>query len=56
MGPSSPTLREEIRLRMLENIVLRRIFGPWERTSQEDGENYIMRIIVICILHQILLG
>jgi hypothetical protein len=34
-------LREEQRLRVFENIVLRRVFGP---KSEEDGswENYIM--------------
>jgi len=42
------TLREERRLRVFENRVLRRIFGP--------GKNYIMRCLMICTAHPILFG
>jgi hypothetical protein len=38
----SLTLREEHRLRVFENRVLKRIFG------QEDGENYIMKSFITC--------
>jgi hypothetical protein len=40
-------VRKEHRLRVFENRLLRRIFGP------ESGENCITRNIVICTLHQI---
>ena len=50
------TLREKHRLRVFENRVLRRIFGPKRKEVQGNGENYIMRILMICIAHQILFG
>jgi len=54
------TLREERRLRMSENRVLRRIFGPkGDEVTREGGgvgENYVMRSITICTAHQILFG
>ena len=37
------TLREERRLRVFENRVLRRIFGPKRDEVRGNGENYIMR-------------
>jgi len=39
-------LREERRLRMLENKVLRRIFGPKRDEVTGSGENYIMRSLM----------
>jgi hypothetical protein len=39
----SLTLREERRVRMFENRVLRRIFGPKGDEVTGNGENYIMR-------------
>jgi hypothetical protein len=36
-------LREERRLRLFENRVLRRIFGPKRDKENGRGENYIMR-------------
>ena len=45
-------MREEHRLRVFENRVLRRIFGP----KRESGENYIMRSLMICTPHPILCG
>jgi hypothetical protein len=42
-------LREERRLRVFENRVLRRIFGP-----KESGETYIMSSLMICTPHPIL--
>jgi hypothetical protein len=39
----SVTLREERRLRVFENRVLRRIFGPTRARRQGSGEDYIMR-------------
>jgi hypothetical protein len=47
-----PTLREECRLRVFENRVLRRIFGPLR--LQGNGGNYTMRSLMICIPHPIL--
>ena len=38
----SMTLREERRLRMFENTVLRRIFGHKRDEVTGSGENYIM--------------
>jgi hypothetical protein len=46
---SYPTLREERKLRALENRVLRRIFGA--RNKSEAGGNYITRISISCSLH-----
>jgi hypothetical protein len=39
----SLTLKEERRLRVFENRVLRRIFGPKGDEVTGNGENYIMR-------------
>jgi len=46
-------LREELRLRVFENRVLRTIFGP-KRDEQGRGGNYIMRNLMICTTHPIL--
>jgi hypothetical protein len=49
-------LREEHRLRVLKNRVLRRLFEP----KREVDENYILRSFLtstpFCTLHQIYLG
>jgi hypothetical protein len=37
------TLREGRRLRVFENRVLRRVFGPKRGEVQGNGESYIMR-------------
>ena len=50
------TLREERRLRVFENRVLRRVFGPKRDEVRENGENYIMRSLVICTPYRILCG
>jgi len=49
-------LREECRLRVFENRVLRRIFGPKRNKVTGGGENYIMRSFMICTPHPILFG
>jgi hypothetical protein len=50
------TLREEHRLRVFDNRVLRGIFGP-ERDEVTGGwRKFIMRSSIVCTLHQILLG
>jgi hypothetical protein len=46
------TLREQHRLRVFENRVLRRIFGP-KRDEYGTGENCAIRSFIICILRQI---
>jgi hypothetical protein len=46
----SLTLREERRLRVFENRVLRRIFGPKRDEVTGNGENYIMRSVIIVLL------
>ena len=52
----SLTLREERRLRVFENRVLRRVFGPKRDEVKGNGENYIMRSLVICTPYPILCG
>ena len=47
-------LREERRLRVFENRVLRRIFEPKRDGVKESGENCIMRSLMICTPHPIL--
>jgi hypothetical protein len=49
-------LREERKLRVLENRVLRRIFRPKRDKVTGSGENYIMRSLMICTAHPILFG
>jgi hypothetical protein len=56
MGVWSPTLREEHRLRVFENRVLRGIFGSKRDEMTGGGENCIMKSSIVCTLHQILLG
>jgi len=48
------TLREELRLRVFENRVLRRIFGPEKDDVTGSGENYRTRSLMIGTAHQIL--
>jgi hypothetical protein len=50
----SLTLREEHRLRVLENRVLRRIFRP--KRDEVTWEDYITRNLMICAHHEILFG
>ena len=52
----SLTLREERRLRVFENRVLRRVFGPKRDKVTGNGENYTVRSLVICIHYTILCG
>ena len=52
----SLTLREERKLRVFENMVLRRVFGPKKDEVTGNGENYIMRSLVICTPYPILCG
>jgi hypothetical protein len=47
----SLTLREECGTWVLENKVLRRIFGPKRDEVTGNGENYIERNLIICIRH-----
>ena len=48
----SLSLKEECRLRVLENRILRQIFGP-ERDANGSGKGFTMRNFVICIIHLI---
>ena len=52
----SLTLREERRLRVFENRVLRRVFEPKRDKVTGNGENYIMKSLMICTAHTILSG
>jgi hypothetical protein len=47
-------MREKFRLRVSDNKVQRRIFGPKRDKVKGRGENYIMRSLIICNHHQIL--
>jgi hypothetical protein len=49
------TLREEQRLRVFDNTVLRRIFERGAR-RQRGGENCITKNLMTCNHHQILSG
>jgi hypothetical protein len=49
----SLTVREEHKLRVFENSVLRRIFGPKRDGVAGGGERCIMRSFIICTLHQV---
>ena len=52
----SPTLREERRLQVFENRVLRRLFGPKRDEVTGNGENYIRRSLGIFTPYQKLCG
>jgi len=47
---------EERRLRVFENRVLRRVFGPKRDEETGNGENYIMRSLGIFTPYPILFG
>jgi hypothetical protein len=47
-------MREERRFRMIENRVLRRIFGPKKDEVTRSEENYIIRRLMICTPHPVL--
>jgi hypothetical protein len=47
-------LMEEHRLKVTENSVLRRIFGPKRDEGMGSGENYIKRSLMNCTLHKML--
>jgi len=55
-GIWSLALREERRLRMFENRVLRRIFETKRNEITGSGENYTTRSLMICTPHPILFG
>ena len=52
----SMTLREERRLRVFENRVLRRVFGLKRDEVTGNGKYYIMRSLVICTPYALLCG
>ena len=52
----SLTLKEKRRLRVSENRALRRIFGQKRCEKMGEGENYIMRSLMICTPHSIFCG
>jgi len=49
----SLTLMDERKLKVCENWVLRRTFGPKTDEVKGSGENYIKRSFMICTLHSI---
>jgi len=49
-------LREEYRLRVFENRVLMRIFGPKRGEVTGTEEYYIMRSLMICTPHLVFFG
>jgi hypothetical protein len=52
----SLTSSEEHRLRVFENRILRRIFGPKRDEKRETGESCTMGSFIICTHHRVLLG
>jgi len=52
----SLTLREERRLRVFENRVLRRVFGPKRDEVTGEWRKHIMKSLVICTPYRILCG
>jgi len=52
----SLTRREERKLRVFENMVLRRIFGPRRAEVTGNGGDCITRSYMICTPHPILCG
>jgi hypothetical protein len=52
-GTWSLTLRKEHRLRVFDNRVLRRIYGPERCEVTRGRENYIMRSFITYILRQV---
>jgi hypothetical protein len=50
------TLREEHRLRVFENRVLRRIFGPKRAEITKEWRKLHNGSFIICTCHQILLS
>jgi hypothetical protein len=52
----SLTLKEERRLRVFENNVLRTAFGPERYEVTEERRNYIMGSLMICTPHPMLFG
>jgi hypothetical protein len=52
----SLTLKEEHRLKVFENWVLMKTLGLRQKKWWETGEDCIMRSVITCIHHQILLG
>jgi hypothetical protein len=49
-------LRDERRLKVFENRVLRRVFGPRRDEVTGNGENYIVSSSMICAPYPILCG
>jgi hypothetical protein len=49
-------LKPERRLRVFENRVLRRIFGPKRDEITGEWKNCVMISLMICTYHQILFG
>jgi hypothetical protein len=49
----SLTLREEHRLSLFENNMLKRIFGPRRDEVIEVGENCTTRSFIACVLRQV---
>ena len=49
-------MKEERKLRVFENRVLRRMFEPKKNEVTGNGEDYIMRNLMISAPHSILFG
>jgi len=49
-------LREEGRLRVFENRVLRKIFGPKRDEVTGEWRKHVMRSLMICTPHPIFFG
>jgi hypothetical protein len=53
---SSLTFRGGLRMKVCENRVLRRIFGPEGDKVKGEWRNCKMKILMICTAHQIFFG
>jgi hypothetical protein len=54
MAKYSPRL--QMKLQMLDNRVMRKVFGPKRDEVTGNGENYIRRSFMICTPHPISFG
>jgi hypothetical protein len=52
MGRKLVSVRDENKLKVFENRVLRKIFGPKKEEVREEWRNYMTRNLITTIFHQ----